>query len=133
MFENYSKEEIERISNFLEQMKKDNITQKTLTRDYCNKYLSKEDYIIFKNMLEEYKEQKENKKQEFQININEFNSNSVLCIEEKEYTKEELLITVGKRINFYKSLNLSKDIEDVFINDVLDAYNEIMKSSKKYK
>ena len=50
---------------------------------------------------------------------------TILDIEKKEYSKEELLNVLSDRINFIKKSNLNKNIKNLTIERLLDAYNEI--------
>lgn len=55
----------------------------------------------------------------------------VLGIQAKEYSKEELLQIIGKKINFIKDHYIDQQQMKFDIDKILDTYNMIMKTSSK--
>lgn len=66
---------------------------------------------------------------DFKLEYEKITPYTILDIEEKEYTKEELLDLVGKRISYIKSKESNYQLLQQQIDDILDAYNEIIQNS----
>lgn len=161
MDENNKEKQMQRINKAMIQMQKDNKTLKDVFDDYeyLRKYLSDEDIVFFRNRIIEFENKyseklekyiKENyvppvekdvtyannknirvNKKEFNLEWQEITPYTILGIEEKEYTKEELLEIVGKKINFIKNHGIDKEEMQRDIDNILDAYNELTKQSSK--
>ena len=69
--------------------------------------------------------------QTFKLVWEEITPYTILGIEKKDYTKEELLEIIGKKINFL--LNHEIDKKNEKIDEILDVYNEIIKESNKQR
>ena len=151
----------QRINKAMIQMQKDNKTMKDVFDDYeyLSKYLSDEDIVFFRNSIIEFRNKyseelekyiKENyvppkkikvkivnnqnikaNKKEFELKYEEVTPYTILGIEEKDYSNEELLEIVGKKIKFIKDHGIDKKKINEEINIILDAYNELTKTSNK--
>lgn len=73
------------------------------------------------------------KKGEFKLDWEEVTPYKVLGIEEKEYTKEELLGIISKKIKCIKEHGINKEQMKNDIDSVLDAYNELTNECNKKK
>ncbi len=67
----------------------------------------------------------------FVLEWQEINPYTTLSIEEKEYTKEELLEIITKRIKFIQGCGFDKEVSKNHIDQILDAYNELIKKNNK--
>ena len=80
---------------------------------------------------------KENDISELKINQNfilewqEITPYTILSIEEKGYTQEELLEIIAKKIKFIQRCKIDKEIAKNHIDQILDAYNELIKKTNK--
>jgi len=154
MEENNKEKQMKRINKAMVQMQKDNKTLKDVFDDYeyLRKYLSDEDIVVFRNSvieirnkyskkLEKYIEEnyippekynmREVNKKDFELKWQEITPYIILGIEEKEYTKEELLKIINKRIKFIQDHGIDKEQMKNDIDKILDAYNELTKNSSK--
>ena len=154
MEENNKEKQMKRINKAMVQMQKDNKTLKDVFDDYeyLRKYLSDEDIVVFRNSvieirnkyskkLEKYIEEnyippekynmREVNKKDFELKWQEITPYIILGIEEKEYTKEELLQIISKRIKFIQNHGIDKEQMKNDIDKILDAYNELTKNSSK--
>lgn len=151
----YNKEkQKQRINTAMIQMQKDNKTMKDVFDDYeyLSKYLSDEDIKFFRNKvmefrnkysekLEKYIEEnyippekyntREVNKKDFELKYEEITPYTILGIGEKEYTKEELLEIISKKIKFIQDHGIDKDQIKNEIDKILDAYNELTRTSSK--
>jgi len=150
MFEKYSKEQKGRILDVLKQLK---IEDKSVFYVFFNssiflEKLTLDDYIVLMKMVQEYidnhpkelkkyleqslkeKEQKNNEIG-FKLEYEEITPYKVLGIVEKEYTKEEMLEIVSKKIKFIKNYCATEEESEIYIDKVLDAYNEIIDFNNK--
>ena len=154
MDENNKEKQMKRINRAMVQMQKDNKTLKDVFDDYeyLRKYLSDEDIIVFRNRviefrnkysekLEKYIEEnyippekyntREVNKKEFELKWQEITPYTILGIEEREYTKEELLEMMSKKIKFIQDHGIDKEQKKKDIDKILDAYKELTKTSCK--
>lgn len=76
---------------------------------------------------------KETTKHNVKIRLEKITPFQILRIEEREYTKEELLEIVSKRINFIKKYGINKKGTEKEIDEILSAYNELIKEEKNKK
>ena len=88
-------------------------------------------YVNF-NKINQIKRRK-TPNQDVKLEWEEITPYTILGIEEKDYTKEELLDIVAKRINFIKAHGINKEEMDKEIDDILGAYNDLTRESHKQK
>lgn len=142
----YDKDELIKIKTVINQIEKENIKD---IDTYLRYYLSGKEILLlrslyFDNVEKRYKFRKQNSynkidplsvkvKSTFELEWEEVTPYTILGIEEKEYTKEELLEIVKNKINFIKSQGLDKVKKEEEINKILDSYNEIIGIHNKKK
>ena len=144
MFEDYkNKDQLDKIRLVLIIIRKDGKLLDDVDEEYLKQYLKEEDIKAYFDILDIYNKKKKEGNNQYKQSV--FKSNisrdevklewdtpyTILGIEEKEYTKEELLDVVGKKINFIKDHEIDKAKINDKIYKVLDAYNEIIKTSSK--
>ncbi len=132
---------IKRLRNFLERTSEIskiyglNFIKMLQDDEYLMNNLSEEDFKILKYSIERYLIKKGIKKEDTSdIDIEweeEITPYTILGISQKDYSKEELLDIVADRINKLECNN-EKNRKNK-IDEILDAYNEITKSSKGQK
>lgn len=127
-------EQLKRIDLVLDQMLKDkkNLNDALYDTDYLKKYLNDRDIIFFRDCIKSYLG-KNTKNVKYQLRCKVVTPYSILGIEEKEYTKEELLDIVKQRVNFINKHGINKVKIKKEIDKILDAYNELTKASNKKK
>lgn len=132
--------QLKRIRKVVVNLSKNN---KFVDKDLILNSVKSQDVNVCKELIEETKninvetkmDELTNKinKLDKQLIINEaenmFNKTpySILGITEDEYTKEELLNIVGNKINILKESKYDNITKELKINEILDAYNEIIK------
>lgn len=126
-FENYIEEFIDKYPEKLE--------------EYFNKYPQKKKIYELKKLNKQQKIEVNQfhkidpssikSRKTFNFEWQEITPYSILGIEEKEYTEEELLEIIVKKINFIKEHGIDKEEMQRNIDSILDAYNELTKTSSK--
>lgn len=135
---NKNKKQIERIKNILVLIAKSNVCITIKNEELIN-YFSEEDLPVLYELLSDLEKDpyvimssKKNKlvglktSPVFELEYEEITPYTILGLEEKEYTNEELLEAVSKKI-YSKRLIKDAYYKSCQINKILDAYNEIKK------
>lgn len=137
----YDDKELETVVTIFAMMLKDNISLKDIDMNIVGKYLNEDQILLFLYMEEkwlgmnanEYEANKQkflkDKSENIKIEWEEADPYKVLEIEKREYTKEELLNRLEAQM-ILKSLIKDKKERQKQIDQVLDAYNEIIKIKK---
>lgn len=139
----YNADELKKIRIVLRKIKEENIKD---VDDYLKRHLNEKEIMLASIFIKEsnktfklYKDSPYNKidpstikiRKPFELVWEEITPYTILGIEEKKYTKEELLEIIGKKINFL--LNHEIDKKNKKIDEILDAYNELTKESNKQR
>lgn len=120
---------LKRIKNKLYNLKLEKGMQVSI--EEIKECLGNEDYEFVLNVLENKNDKKNNSDiVALAEKIISETPYTILNIEEKKYTKQELLKIVGERINSIGYSELTKEEKDTETDKVLDAYNEINKLKK---
>jgi len=137
---------LERILNVIIILEEDRLNIEDIDISYLRRFLRDEDIFVFYNMYKAWEITKLKCKvhKELPYSFKEFNnfnkipiewytSYGILGIEEKEYSKEELLEIVKDRINLINRNTINKEIKNEQIDSILVAYNDIIKSTNKQR
>ena len=140
-----------RIKSFLEFIIEEKSLDEIKVKKYADKHLTNFDFYILNSMLNftkdpktmykvvvdvlDYKKKMTPHKTQNTEDWNKLLENAgtpyfILGIEEKEYTREELLEIVKKKVDELKSMIKDEQQQNENIDLILDAYNEIMGSKK---
>ena len=122
------KKQLMRIKSVMERIILEGKAPQDIEIEELKHYLTIEEIAIYFKMLAEYFHEKSNKnnKDTFVLRWEELTPYKILNIEEREYTKEELLRIVGLRIKTLQQIGKKEKIDKI-----LEAYSQIMKTSNK--
>lgn len=133
--------QLSRISKVIFKMKKSGISFSEVNYSFLKQYLKPIDILLFYEMLVNGTLSKLDitSRDLYGYDINKNKSKNeiitpytILKIEEKEYSKEELLNLISRRINYVKNHIIDEVEQQSMIDMILDAYNDII-SSKQIK
>lgn len=133
--------QLSRISKVIFEMKKSGMSFLEVNYSFLKQYLKPIDILLFYEMLVEGTLLKLDitSRNLYGYDINKNKSKDeiitpydILGIDEKEYSKEQLLNLISRRINYVKSHVKDEVKQQSMIDSILDAYNDII-SSKQIK
>ena len=147
MYDNYDElRQLERIMNIIIILQEDGLSIEDIDISYLKRFLKDEDIFVFYNIYNDWQTTKlkcnvhkvlpyafkgfNNLKK---MPIEWYTSYGILGIEEKEYTKEDLLDIVKDRVNLINRKITNKELKKEQIDNILGAYNDIIKTTHKQK
>lgn len=141
MLDKYSKEQLLKISYILNKLEENHKTILDVDIKYLKKYFNIEDIAVLYKILFEitYNEKnkastsKDNEIKFPKIEWEEVTPYTILNIQEKNYSNEQLLEIVQKRISYINNNEKDLSKKQHQIDNVLDSYNEIIKKTKYKK
>ena len=132
------------VIKLFEKIKRQNIKIMDLTIEELTHRLDINETITYFTLLKEMNKVKDDRKfklhnlnisdtkqNKFKLEYEEINPYKTLGLVEGEYTKEELLQAMGKRIKEEQLSSSDKSKINDRIDKILDSYNELIKEMKK--
>lgn len=141
MFHKYSKEQLLKIGHILNKLEEKNKNILDVDIKYLKKYFNIEDIAVLYKILFELAYYDKNKVSSFEpqenkipeIEWEEVTPYTILNIQEKNYSNEQLLEIVQQRISYVNNNEKELSKKQHQIDNVLDSYNEIIKKTKYKK